>query len=250
MRSIKKVSRKKMAVVIVLLVSVGLFLVVYLNRINEGQKNGDHGHIVDASDRLNMIIGERKESVICDAGELKGREIDYTPCVSLKDMSTDSNFLQRMKESIGSWAAEDSDTFLYGQEGCFLSINPVYLFDCRERKLGNLVFCYIFTESGEEAGAIMFSREAGKATWSITLNSVSLRNRSDILKFLARNPDEKYIVLMDTYEHMFLNQDNEIYAWGKEQKVVGDYYGALDSEFLEVSYNMIMNEENWIWIKF
>lgn len=207
------------------------------------------------NDKLNAIIGTtEKDLYVCEASIIEKSEIEYSPCIDLSKQLQNQTFLDEWGMTL-ALLGDDDDTYLYEKKGCYLSACGVYMFNIEEYGLANIVRCFIFTEGGEYAGEIYFSAYNGELSSNVVLRHMSTDRQSDILEMLSQYPDNEAILLTNGYRHMFLDENNQISKSDQLSndvafEVVGDCYHALNEQLLGVSYNEIVDRNNWVWIGF
>lgn len=196
------------------------------------------------TNNLNEKIGETKEKVYeCDEEVLKKQDIEYNYIMNIEEKLEEEAFLNELKEGLNN-LREDVNSFLYEERGCFLSLENVCYFNIVENALMDGVNCYFFTEDKEPAGEVMFFLNNGKIDHNISWYTRD--SMSYILKKLSENPDEKYVILTNGYNHTLIDKFNS--SSNIDFKIKGDVYHVLDYERIGVSYDSLI--QNMIWIEF
>lgn len=247
--------RRKIIIYIIvgiLLTTCGLIFVMRgITEISShNEKNSEESY--DKNDSNSNIGGGEETQYICDVSAIKEARIDYTPCVDLQEQLKEDAFLKEWGETLAEVLGENKSSLLYGKEGCYLSTKGVCLFDIAEYELANIVRCFIFSEDGEYAGEIYFFEENGQLDFNVVMKNVEYDIQSDVLSALEAVPQEKLIFVTNGYRYTTLNENNELGKLSGDVsfEVSGDCYNELNDESLAVSYEDIMDRDNWVWVEF
>ncbi len=203
-------------------------------------------------DNINIIGGGEKACYVCDATCILEKEIDFTPCFSLKEKIKDGRFLNEWGEILKNTLGEYKNSVLYGAKGCYLSTKGVCLFNIEEYELSNIIRVFIFSDNGEYAGEIYFFMKNGQLDSNISIYDTEQDIRSDVLETLEKSPTEKFIFLTNGYRNATLNVNNELgKLYGNVRfEISGDCYQALNNETLSISYQEVMDKKEWVWVEF
>lgn len=201
----------------------------------------------------NLLVGRREEELyICDALKITESKEDDALSIDLEERLTQDSFLSELGEVLGELMGNEPSSFLYGMKGCYLSSKGIYKFNLVDYRVTNSIFCFIFTEDGEYAGELIFYECNEQLEYNIMIRDKDNDIYSDILCTLAEAPNERFIFLTNGYRYTTLNVNNELgkLVGSVVFEVKGDCYGKLNSERLAVSYEEIMDKNNWGWIDF
>lgn len=184
--------------------------------------------------------------LILDADELTNLTIDYNSKIPVEAIINNSagykKYYKEMIQSVELISKEDKNYPFYHSKGYYMSKVPIYHFDAKENTISSEVQVILFSKDLEkQAGLILFLNNHNK----IIINGMFPISNIEVLK---KSPNERYIFLYNRNE-LILDSNNKLMNGGRFPiEVKGDYYHALDYDTLGVSYTILTDASNLVWI--
>lgn len=209
----------------------------------------------DEKSTLNAKIGGGDPKQVLDADEIASLTIDYTDAIPVEAIVNNEpgyeKYYDQMLQQIISLSQEFEQFELYGEEGCYLSTALLRHFDVIRNAVGNVTYAELFSKDFTKRAAVAFYLHNDEILISVGASCVTSR----VAEIIQKDPDELFIFLLNgTDFDSQIASDNSLYLWSQVEqenvKVEGDYFHALDYETLAVSYSMLTDPENLIWVDF